>query len=378
MSKYNYNLDFVKLIAIVGVVFLHISDGYLLRADYFGSGLIWFFIFFLRVLAGVSVPVFVMTSGYLTIGKKYTINKLFNRIFIRLFIPFVFLFIVTTWMTGVTAAHLHNTVLKIPLPNLYQEIGKFFTAPGPLHFLIALIGLNMLMPVWNMVFCEKEEKNGFILAKYIIIIGFIFAFTATLNLNFNPNITSGIINEWRWFLWVGYFLLGYLIRRQPKLITKKIASLLFFGGLFISLVATFAIRKFLIVDSNNSLLAGLANLCLDYQSLWVSMMSVGAWVIFLKTNFTFLKRENWKKIINIGSSLSLGVYLLHGLVLNYFDVFKRIGLDNMLFWHRPAFAVIGLTSLTLLISGIITYFLGLIPVLRMLIGNDDKWLFLKK
>lgn len=74
----------------------------------------------------------------------------------------------------------------------------------------------------------------------------------------------------------------------------------------------------------------------------------------------------------------IGAVFLHGLVLTYFDVFKRIGLDNMTFWQRPVLAVFGLTFLAVVISGILTFVLGLIPGWRMLIGNDGGWPFLLK
>lgn len=374
--KHNFNLDFIKVIAIVAVVFLHISDGYLLRSDYFGSGLIWYLIFIIRVLAGVSVPMFMMTSGYLTIGKNYPFKQLLKRVFIRLLIPFVFLFMITSWFGGMSAAHLHNSVLRVPLPSLFELTIKFFTAPGNLHFLVALIGLNLLLPVWSLLFSSKEKSKNFSLAKYLIFISFFAMFTISLNLNFNPIVNGEILNEWRWLLWVGYFLLGYLLKVQPKIVTKKAATIIFFVGLIVSMVVSFITRKFLLISPTNELLNHFANLSLDYHSPWVMLTSIGAWALLIKTNFVFLTKIFWQKAIFIGANLSLGVYIFHGVVFGYLDVFKRMGLENMIVWHRPAFAVVGLTLITITISGILTFIFGLIPGLRMLIGNDYIWPFL--
>jgi surface polysaccharide O-acyltransferase-like enzyme len=367
----NFNLDLAKALAILGVVFLHIADGYLLRLDYFGSGLAWYLIFILRVIAGASVPIFIMTSGYLTIGKNYTFPKLFSRVLTRLTIPFLFLFIITSWMTGVSAAALHNTVMHTSLPSLADVGLKILTASSGGHFFIALIGLNLLLPVWDVVFTKPPYK----IAKYLIVLGFVVAFSSILSLTFNPNISSEVLNEWRWLLWVGYFLLGYLLKLTNKSITAKRGYWLFTIGLIISLGLCFFTRKLSITNPDNQFFAKLADLSLGYHSPCLVLMSIGAWIAIVKTDFALLKKKLWQKIVEVGASLALGVYVFHGLVYSYLDVFERLGLDNMIFWQKPALAVIGLTLMTYLISSALTFIFGLFPALRMLIGNDKTWTF---
>jgi surface polysaccharide O-acyltransferase-like enzyme len=269
--------------------FLHIADGYLLRADYFGSGVIWYLIYLSRVLAGISVPVFIMTSGYLTIGKKYTLSGLFGRILTRLFIPFMFLFVITSWIDGVSSTALHNTVLHTPLVGLSDLLIKVFTAPGGLHFLVALIGLNLLMPIWNLVFSPANEKNNFQIVKYLIALGFVGAFSISLNQSFNFSLSGEVLNEWRWLLWVGYFLLGYLLKIKTELVSRKKALILLLIGLIVSLVISFISRKLMIFNPENETFASFAKVSLDYHSPWLVLMSIGAWALLVRTNFLFLK-----------------------------------------------------------------------------------------
>ncbi|PIY80108.1 MAG: hypothetical protein COY80_04760 [Candidatus Pacebacteria bacterium CG_4_10_14_0_8_um_filter_42_14] len=378
MSKYNPNIDLVRALAIIGVVFLHISDGYLLRQDYFGGGFSWYILFALRVLAGSSVPLFIMTSGYLTIGKNYSSHKILLRILTRLFIPFVFLFILMVWMTGMVTSELHNTVFQTPLPALSDVLRQIFTAPGGLHFLVALIGLNLLLPVWSIIFSYSKEMKDYSVAKYIILVGFIVSFSASLNLSFNPDSAGVVLNEWRWLLWVGYFLLGYYLKIKSELISTKKAIVIFLLGFIASLVASYSTRYLMLFNQENILFSQLANISLDYGVPWLVAMSVGLWQLLVRTDFAFLKQKGWQLIVNIAASLGLGIYILHNAVFLYLDVFRRLGLDNMIFWHRPSLALIGITLLTITISALITFILGLFPGLRMLIGNDRKWSFLSK
>ncbi len=143
-----------------------------------------------------------------------------------------------------------------------------------------------------------------------------------------------------------------------------------------SVIISFITRKFLLISPANEWLNHFANLSLDYHSPWVALMSIGAWSLLVKKNFVFLTKSFWQKGVLIGANLSLGIYIFHGIVFGYLDVFKRLGLENMIQWHRPAFAVVCLTLITIMISGILTFIFGLIPGLRMLIGNDYVWPFL--
>jgi len=322
MTRYNPNIDLIKALAIIGVVFLHISDGYLLRQDYFGAGPTWYTLFVLRVIAGSSVPLFILTSGYLTIGKNYSKNKLFIRIISRLFIPFLFLFIISVWMAGLTSSALHNSVFQTPLPFLADLIRQIFTAPGGLHFLVALIGLNILIPVWDSIFSYCKKVQDFFVVRYIIGLGFLVSFSVSLNLSFNPDSAGVVLNEWRWLLWVGYFLLGYFFRLKPMSVSTKQALGILLFGLIGSLVVGFAARYLMIFNPGHIFFAQLANISLDYSVPWVVAMSIGFWLLLLKTNFAFLKKKVWQLVANIGSSLSLGIYIFHGVIFQYLDVFN--------------------------------------------------------
>jgi len=195
-------------------------------------------------------------------------------------------------------------------------------------------------------------------------------------LNFNPDSPKTVLNEWRWLQWVGYFLLCYYLKIKPGFISKKQAVGIFLFGFISSGVMCLVARHQMLFNPDNNLFAQLANISLDYSAPGVVLMSIGSWLLLVRTNFLFLKKRIWQLVANVGASLSLGIYVFHGVVYLYLDVFRRLGLDNMIFWHRPAFALIGLTILTIMISALITFTLGLFPAFRMLIGNDKKWPFL--
>lgn len=371
MKERNYQLDLIKISAIIGVVFLHLSDGYLNRADYFFSrGLVWYVILLLRVLASAGVPLFMLTSGYLTIGKNYSPAKLIKRVLLRLLLPFIFLWIIASWTNGLVSCHLHNSALSLPLLSLSTLWWRFFIASGSLHFFAALIGLNLLLPLWGLLFTKKQAQHQYSLAKYIIVLFLLMSMSAILNFIFNPLVNEAVLNEWRWILWVGYFLLGYLIRLIPKYQNTNWGKYLFFTGLTMSTLVDFFTKK--TAFSHVGAIQGAASYSLNYHLPWIVMMSVGAfiWILGCQAKiFTNLAMQKW---LSFFASLTLGIYIFHEVIFIHLDVFYDFGLNNLSFWHTPALALFGLTMVVLFLSTMATILFSLFPALRLLVGKDKN------
>ena len=365
-SQHNYHLDLIKVIAIIGVVYLHLSDGYLFRPDFFGHGIIWWLLFVLHIIARTSVPLFMMVSGYLTIGKNYTGTQLTERIVYRLLVPLIFVLFLSLCASLFVPLHLFQTSLTVSLPTLSEIFYSLTTASGGEHFLVALIGLNLLLPVWHLIFTSDKTKK-YALAKYLIALSFLSAGTITWQQYFNPHVTKIILNEWRWLLWVGYFLLGFLLRQTPTLFSKKLAGRVFILSLLATVGLAYHTKLQDVWELNQY---RYSDLMMNYHTPWLVLLSVSAFVWLVRTDWSFFHWPRWQKMISQLSRLTLGIYVWHGAVFNFLDVFCRLGLDNMHVWQRPSLAVIGVSALTLLISTVLTVICSQVWGARLLVGAD--------
>ena len=367
----HYQLDFIKILAIIGVVFIHTAEGYTFRADYFASSPIWLLIFWGRVIATVSVPFFIMTSGYLTIGKNYPPHTLAKRIIIRLLIPFIFFFIINNWLATYVAIHNHFTVLATPLPRLSDVLLSWFTSPGSYHFFAALIGLNLLLPLWERIFTPSQAKNNYSLARYLIPLFFLASISINLHLYFNPNVSSNVLNEWHWTLWISYFLYGYWCHLHPMPPSKiKVWA---FWGLVQSFLCVFLTRLGANAHPNSHFFSQLASYALDPHAPWNIICSLTCWRLLVHARFRCLEYPWSQSLCATLASWTLGIYIFNNPVLNYLNNYPRLGTDNLEFWHRPALAALGLTGLVLVLSSLLTFIFGCIPALRVLVGLETPW-----
>lgn len=364
-----YRLDFIKIIAIIGVIYLHLSDNYLLRRDYFASGFWWYIFFVLSVCSRLAVPLFIISSGYLTIGKNYSYSQLRRRLFTRLLIPLLFLFVLTFTTDLLVPMHFANSDLPVVIISPIDLCWRFFTQPGTAHFLIVMLGLNLLMPLWQAVF--QVKTRNYLLAKYLISLSFVLSCLILLQLSFNPFSHAVILNEWRWLLWGGYFLFGYLFYLEPNLISQKLATVLLIGGLSVGCMMWFiAIHPTLLPVSLSKSLTLFSG---EYFCPWIVSASLGAFVLLMKTKFAFFTHYNSQKILRFFSSLTLGIYVWHGIVAVIIDNYLGLGLDKLSFWQRPALALLGLWGLVFLVSILLTLLCSLWRPTSYLVGLNGKY-----
>lgn len=367
-NTHHYQLDFIKVIAIIGVVYLHLSDNYLRRPDFFASGFLWFVFFALSVCSRLAVPLFIISSGYLTIGKNYSSSQLLGRLFTRLFIPLLFLFGLNFAIDFFVPLHFTNSDLPVVATPPATLLWRFFTKPGTAHFLIVMLGLNLLMPLWQAVFQVKKENYS--LAKYLIGLSFLLSGLLLLQISFNPFSHGVILNEWRWLLWVGYFLFGYLFSLQPNIISKRLAKLLLIfglsGGLLLCFIASHPYLQAFPWSQDLLYFSG------DYFCPWIISASLGTFVLLAKAKFTFLTNKLYQQGLRFFSSLTLGIYVWHGAVGVIIDVYLGLGLGKLSFWQRPALALIGFSSLVFCLSSLLTFFCGLWRPTSYLVGLSAK------
>ncbi|MBR6928129.1 MAG: acyltransferase, partial [Methanobrevibacter sp.] len=84
-----YYYDFIRAFAIFGVLACHCFAGSVVNVDLFNTRF-WYYSLFLNSLRLVSVPLFIVVSGALLIGKKDSIRVFIKKRFNKVIIPYIF------------------------------------------------------------------------------------------------------------------------------------------------------------------------------------------------------------------------------------------------------------------------------------------------
>lgn len=147
-------LDALRIIAVFLVIFNHLN-GYLMYQISSGWK-VWFYMF-LTMITRVNVPLFLMISGSLLLGKEEPISVILKKKFIRMFSV---LLIFSTLLYAVAAQE--NFSISVWFLKISSN-----SIEGSYWYLYAYIGMLMLPYLRRIVkgFCDKD----FI---YIIVLNF--------------------------------------------------------------------------------------------------------------------------------------------------------------------------------------------------------------
>lgn len=320
--------DVLRIIAAFAVVFSHVSSQRF--HDCFPSDE-WITRMIYDAFGRWSVPVFVMISGALFLDecKKINIKRLYTKNIARIIIVFLFWSFIYAIYDGLYKNGLIGFVLG--------------TIHGPFHFwfLKLMIGLYIIVPILRAVVKDKKLELYFLcvamLTPLIVtllfpIIGFFSEeakdFVTSYYNSLELNIVSGH---------VGIFVLGHFLSKYS--VSSSIKKLLYSMGI-LSLIAVCLITFF-----------ASYNLGEVYGSFYDSL---NIFTLFEATAvFVFIKSINistrYNPLLIRVSKTSLGIYLLHVLILHIADDF--FGVNSSLF--NPALFI----PLYSLLVFIITFFI---------------------
>jgi surface polysaccharide O-acyltransferase-like enzyme len=202
----------------------------------------------------------------------------------------------------------------------------------------------LCLPILKQI-TKKENRN---ILKYLIILLFIFGgFNRIFDYLFNVTISYTIV----FGEFLIYFILGYYLNTFD--ISKKNTKLIYaFGiiGLVITLFGT-------IISSKAN---GITDVFFKYDTFNVILYSSSVF-LFAKNNFV---RFN-EKVLKILTQTNFGVYLIHGLILGFFEY---IGLFGKIANVSIALSVLLNSIIIYLMSTLCVYVLIKIPYIRKLVS----------
>ncbi len=356
-SKRIFYYDSLRALAIIGIVFCHVSVAFVLTGV--NSSTFYISAFF-DCFRDFSVPVFVMLSGALLINRNDTLKVFFKKRLSRIFVPF--LFWVLVYSVYYSSYILRGFDLSVIIDIFFgtsSTLGVIFWFVWMIVFVYVGIFLINKVMSWG-----NGKVNGFgdkfitvltvLSVIYIVLVHFSFINPYNFKiLYFISFISYGII---------GYYLASndYL---ESKIGINKLSTvmLISFVGCYVYYIMGFVVPSSI---QNNQFSY------LGYFNLLILAMSVSLFLLFKfisKKDF-FIKIENSSvgNLISMISRYSFGIYLSHYVILN----FLRIRIVRVVNYtqYNPLICIPILVIVVLTISIAILWVMERIPYLNKFSG----------
>lgn len=336
----------LRVVATISVIFLHVTSGILYQYGSI-SDFIWWTGNIYDSLVRFCVPVFVMLTGVLLLGKKYELNDFLKKRFLRIVLPFLF------WSLIYALVSLHDKISGGNHEMSFFEIVKWLINQlkngSSLHlwYIYMIIGIYLFIPILSKWVQNATEKE-------ILYFIFIWIFTLFINqpilskfrVNINLTYFSGFI---------GYVVLGYYLSIKRFVLSKGVMKIIALFLIFIGVAITIFGTYFLSLQNNS-----FQEYFYNYTTLNVLIASVGVFLFFKNLEISNLL---FARICDFISQYSYGVYLVHVLVLRFMDAMKI----NYNFIN-PIFAIPLATIICLLISLAIIYIVNKLPLGKYISG----------
>ena len=215
-QKYIFSLDLARVIAIIGVVAIHVFYPIYSRPDFLG-GISWWFAYSINAVSRIAIPFFLMVSGCLLLTRSpgnEIKDTLFRAVF-RLGIPLVFWAIIYFWWEN-------QYYGRLIYPN--QAMNLFFTGSVfHLYYLVILLVLYLFLPLWRLFINHANGQQK----KYSILMAFILGITIYA-LQFFLYKERTILNFFTlWIPYLGYFLVGPYLFNLSKTPIRNLGILIY-------------------------------------------------------------------------------------------------------------------------------------------------------
>jgi len=358
------DLDYLRSFAVLAVIAIHITGGYLLNGKHINYG----FAFLWNQGMRFAVPTFIIISGFLLFyydldKKKVAFNNFIIHRLSKIIIPYII------WTFFYSVYYLHNGLyeLRHSIMDIFG-LGFFFeklfvnilqgTAAPHLYFIVIILQLYILYPILHRLM-KKHEKPvltiSFVITFYFQLADYLYGYEFFLLPKSGFKYYSILF-----FPWIFYFVIGmYTVIKIKKggLKLNKVTvelSLLWILAYFI-----------LIMDSK------LSNTSVTSIKPTIILYSIVCFYFLYSLSICIKDFTNlFDRFIKWFSSQSFFIYLSHILVLSEIRIFtEKKSLDFV--WNGSPGMILLFISVTVT-SCIIVYILSLIPFIKVFGGVYSK------
>ncbi len=342
MSNRKPYLDFLRCIACIGVIQIHVSasNWFLLKVDSFE----WQTLNFFDSVVRWCVPIFVMISGTLFLNpqKEIPIKLIFTKYIFRILIVILLFGVLIYLFESISA----KKNVWHSLNNLFDYINFYH-----LWYLYMIIGLYLLTPILKVI-TKYTSKEQF---EYCLVLLFLLAFLLPLFKTHFSKEAAIIIDNLKLPTisgFVFYFLLGRYLDMY-NFSHKK--------GLY--MIGLIAVLFTILGSSYLSLQKGKPdNTLYNYISIQCFTVSAALFIL-VKNNYYRIENIISKiKIVNIISKYSLGIYGVHVI---FISLLYKFGIINTTF--NPIVMIPIMIIVILGLSLLLTMLLSKIPLIRRFI-----------
>jgi len=289
-----------------------------------------------------SVPVFVMLSGALLLtskeNEKFTL--FYRKRFSKILIPIIFWSLFFLLWDGFKEALKGNT------PTLSDLLSQLLEGRPYYHmwFMYMIIMLYLFTPFFRQII--KQSNNNQV--KFLIVVSFLLTIKHVIEIKFFAENSQGSLSSF--LLYIPYFFLGYLIRIDKRSFSKKYLGIVF----VISSLLTAS--GFYYLSTIRDVNAGLY--FYEYTSITVIPMAISAMYLLKSCNMPIGNAVLTQKL----SLLTLGIYLIHPIVIDIIRYFKMGPMNFNPIISIPIFALV-----VFLFSIAISWLISKIPYLKRII-----------
>ena len=306
----NFAMDLLRVAACFLVIHQHCAEQFYAATGNIEVGDDTFFVGINSSLGRISVPLFVMVSGYFLLPVKMGLREFLKRRMSRILIPFVVWYLVYCiffiFYSGDT-----------PLDATANFFGMLITFNsrwgGHLWYIYMLVGLYLLAPIIS-PWIERASKRQL---QFYLLIWLLTTLLPYLNYFVNPEIWGAcfwnVSPTFYYFTgFAGYFLLGYYVRRFGAIGWGR--------SLLLIAVGYTATAYFFIRGMYHCTKFADMEMSFNFCSLNVVMMTYAVFCLFTKIRWQgSLDRKGLVgsvgRLISDFAQRSYGIYLFHIMVL---------------------------------------------------------------
>ena len=335
-------LDYLRVFATFGVILIHVSAQNWYTTDI--RTVNWQIFNVYDSLVRWPVPVFVMISGAVFLGREWNIRTIFSRHIFRLTTAFLFWGLIyalfkdlgiVNVLRNVIAGHPHMWFIPM-ITGLYMGIPifqKITESPKVTKYFLAVsVVFFFALPQMRNMFEDLRLGIGTFQGIYHALVG-------TLS-----QVKGSLIAGYACYFVAGFYLSKAELSRKTRTAIYWLGALGFLSTIFLD--AFYSIRRETPMEYYY-----------DSYTVNVLLESVAVFVWF---RYHVQGRGKWNSIAQRLAKYSFGAYLVHILILDQLKY--RFGLNTLSFHPVLSVPVIGLTvfAISFAISGL----LNQIPVLK--------------
>ena len=342
MKERLYYLDWMRVFATFMVVTIHISAT-IVGVPYYDAPTNWLSANFYESISRAAVPLFVMISGALLLGdQRETSYKLFlTKRVSKILIPLV------CWSFIYYAYQVIDNWYRTF--SLKQFVSMFLADNISMHFwfMYMILGIYLTTPIVK-IFIRHARQQDII---YFLILWFYVSFIVKLMVNYIG--VSFNIELFHVTNYIGFYVLGYYLSHFDL---KKIGGKISIFITTIGMCLTFFLTYFFTIRDGGVF----HDFWYNYHTFGVLLSAVGIFLICKR----YLAKIKIGVLFHSLSRLSFGIYLVHILVMWIFADTVIIPIHAS---FHSTLSIPMILIFVIVVSGLITFVIRKIPILRKLI-----------